>query len=205
MTRQELLEVGIERSQEFCRVNALEFPELRVILKEDWRFDACAYYRPDYIAICPERCASLGYGGRSWSWPGYVVDRTPYGVIAHELGHMVDRLLSDQKSSYHGDYSVTLRGIVREAPITSYCPNDAEWFAEIFRLFVTNSGLLAQIRPRVFDALSHRFIPVSKPSWQSELSSVVDVPERIVKAARNKIRDVCLAEVRQRRRGRGEG
>lgn len=40
-----------------------------------------------------------------------------------------------------------------ELPITSYAPNPAEWFAEIFRLFVTNHGLLKQLRPKTYNIL----------------------------------------------------
>lgn len=55
-------------------------------------------------------------------------------MIAHELGHHADWVRSDQKGRYFGGFSIATRKRCAEAPITSYCPNDAEWFAEMFRL-----------------------------------------------------------------------
>ena len=58
--------------------------------------------------------------------------------------------MSLKKFSYFGDYSLKLRRESGERQITSYCPNDAEWFAEIMRLFITNHALLYTIRPKTW-------------------------------------------------------
>lgn len=186
MDKQRLLVAGIERAQEFCDKNNLHCPDVR-IHKDSWPFKACAYYRPVYIAIRPESCSHLGTTGRSWSWPGYVVDRTPYGVIAHELGHHVDYFRSKERGTYFGDFSKKLRALTKEAPITSYCPNDAEWFAEIFRLYVTNAALLQKIRPKTWSELRKYFEPVSREHWDMELDHFVMAPVRTHEAAHNKI------------------
>jgi len=186
--RNALFQRGEARGLAFCRANKLTMPEIHRSPKSEWRFGGtCAYYRPTYIAICIEACATPGYGGRQWSWPGYVVDRTPFGVLQHELGHHADIVLSGLKTGYQGEYSRELRAQTREDPITTYCPNDAEWFAEIFRLFVTNADLLRLIRPRTYDKLRDRFEPVSAKRWRTELG---DAPERTILAAERKIEAV---------------
>jgi hypothetical protein len=178
---------GLNRAAVFCEENDLKLPEVRRQEKGKWPFSACAYYRPTYIAICVEKCAPPGHGGRQWSWPGYVVDRTPYGVIQHELGHHADVTLSGMRSGYQGTYSKLLRAKTCEEPITTYTPNDAEWFAEIFRLFVTNAALLKKLRPLTYVELTKRFEPISAKDWREELG---DAQDRYFKAAERKIEAV---------------
>lgn len=185
MNKDELLKRGIWLAERFCARNKLVMPEIRVIPKADWRFQACAYYRPAYIAICVEKCAAEGKAGRSWSWPGYVVDRTPYGVIQHELGHSVDYTFSQSKGAYFGDYSLGMLTATGEPALTGYAPNAAEWFAEIFRLFVTNADLLRRVRPKAFTALASRLTAVVVEPWQDVLSAA---PTRTVAMAEKKIR-----------------
>jgi len=167
----QLLGTGAELARTFCDANGLPLPPIEVYEASRWRFaSTCAYYRPQRIHIAPTKCAHIGTGGMAWSYPGYIIDRTPYGVIQHELGHHVDYLMSGAKGSYGGDFSVAMRRDVREPKITNYCPNDWEWFAEIFRLFVTNSDLLRLLRPRAYDAIvTAGFMPVVARPWQEVL------------------------------------
>jgi hypothetical protein len=182
--RAELFARGVERTTLWCERNGIEPPGLRVVPREEWRFaPTCAYYRPTTTNICLKVCAMPGYGGRAWSWPGYVIDRTPYGVPAHELGHHVDWLRSERRGSYFGDFSQKLRRASGEEKLTNYCPNDAEWFAEMFRLFVTNADLLEKVRPRTYmEIRSLGFEPVSA-TWEIELAGA---PERTIAQARKK-------------------
>ena len=187
MTREELYAQGYWLVQDFIKGNNLKPVTTLPTPKEDWHVGACAYYRRDTIKICIKACAQVGYGGRAWSYPGYVVDRTPYGVMAHELGHHLDFHKSDNKGSYFGDFSVKLREQTGEKPITTYCPNTAEWFAEIARLYITNPDLLRLIRPRTHRELTKVFDPVFSDSWRKRLEGA---PERTLKAAANKIDQV---------------
>lgn len=185
MDKARLFEEGTALLGEFCEANTLTVPAIDRRSRDTWRFSStCAYYRPVGIHICVERCAAIGKAGRAWSFPGYTVDRTPYGVLQHELGHHVDYHLSEQRGSYFGDFSIRLRASVREEKLTSYCPNDAEWFAELFRLFVTNSDLLRAVRPRTYQALRELYKPVVDRPWREVLK---DAPERTLAAAANKI------------------
>lgn len=184
MHKQELLDRGKELMERFCRVNKIRPPDLK---PEKIQFRSCAYYRPQYIKIDVLKCAFPGTAGQAWSWPGYSVDRTPYGVVQHELGHHVDWLLSEQKGSYFGNYSRDLRAKTKELPITSYALNDAEWFAEIFRLYVTNPGLLAALRPATHAELRAKLKPVVTADWLVVFRNN-NAPLRYENAVRNKLR-----------------
>lgn len=206
-TAGDLLRLGKERAESFCKANSLTVPDVYEVSKEDWQFDVCAFYRPDTrevrewsvgtphmreigygpgVNVCLQKCARPGRENeaRNWNYPGCVTDRTPYGVIAHELGHHADWHTGDRKGSYFSDYG---EGVMRESgerPLTSYCPNPAEWFAEMFRLFVTNHALLSIIRHRTWEILRHKWEPVSSDDWQEEVGS--NIPGRIYKVQRHR-------------------
>lgn len=184
MTKDQLLASGSELVKAFCERNGLINPPVRVYGKGEWRFDStCAYYRPVGIHIAPFKCAHPGTAGRAWSWPGYVIDRTPHGVMAHELGHHVDHTLSSSKGAYGGDFSSRMRERSGEPKLTNYCPNDWEWFAEMFRLFVTNPDLLRAVRPRTFGEIAAVLQPVEERPWREVLA---DAPARTVEMAERK-------------------
>lgn len=179
-----LLQQGQDVVAAFCQLNDLPAPGLEQVDTKNWQFGVCAYYRRNVTNICVSRCASIGTVGRQWSYPGYTVDRTPYGVLQHEFGHHVDVIRSTKRGPYFGDFSIGLRGNSGEKEITSYCPNDAEWFAEMFRLFVTNPDLLKQLRPRTHRELSAVFKPVFEDSWRDRLKGA---PDRTIAAVERKL------------------
>lgn len=185
-SKPQLLESGKTLIEKFCVVNDLELPELRVRPSSSWPFSACAFYRPVYIAICVEKCASVGVAGMAWSYPGNTVDRTPYGALAHELGHHVDHHLSKEKAPYGGEFSHRLMVETEEAKLTNYCPNHWEWFAEMFRLFVTNPDLLSLIRPKTHAALLGLFEPVVTQTYAEVLR---EAPERTRIAVEKKVKE----------------
>lgn len=176
---------GIALAGEFCGLNRIPSPPVEIYPKEKWRFSStCAYYRPQMIHIAPDRCAHVGRAGRAWSYPGYVTDRTPYGVVQHELGHHVDWLRSQDRGAYGGDFSVAVRKASGEPKLTSYCPNDWEWFAEMFRLFVTNPDLLRAVRPRTYaELVGEGLKPVVDRPWREVLA---DAPQRTIDQAAKK-------------------
>jgi hypothetical protein len=164
-----LTESGKDLVESFCELNGLRTPGFDVREPQGWFVSACGYYRPETIHICPTRCAAIGVAGMAWSYPGYVIDRTPHGVMAHELGHHVDYCVSTVKGSYGGDFSSMIRERSGEPKLTNYCPNDWEWFAEMFRLFVTNSDLLRCVRPATHHELSQFYNPVETRPWREVL------------------------------------
>lgn len=202
---------------EFCSLNDLEgvpTPTVSVSTKRDsWKFSVCAYYRPHTgIVMCLDMCAKLAGPERSrnWNWPGSTTDRTPVGVIAHELGHHYDYHKSEpsRRGAYWGNFSTMICQSTDEKPITSYAENNAEIFAEWFRLFVTNPPLLKILRPKVYRALLAAGL---KPlfvedhgrtlTWQECLraNSLVNVPERIVTNLDKKVAEADRKATRKHR------
>lgn len=184
-TKESMLERGVALMAKFCDANDLPRPTIeRPGPSDRWPYGVCAYYRNHVITINVAKCASIGTAGMLWSFPGHQIDRTPYGVIQHELGHHADWLLSTRKGRYFGDYSVDMRKQVQEDPLTGYCPDDAEWFAEMFRLFVTNPDLLQKLRPGTYKAMTQRFKPVFNDIWRDRLH---DAPDRTIAAIWRKL------------------
>jgi hypothetical protein len=174
-----LLERGEAHIKEWCLLNDIHPP----VVVEHWQgrcdFGVCAYYRNGQISIWPNMCAAIGRTGRQWSYPGYTVDRTPFGVLAHELGHHVDHA--------HGPRGGELSHLWRPQdpePLTGYCPNDNEWFAELFRLYVTNPDLLLHVRPVIWRLMVDKWKYSELRDWRQVLAGA----DRQIKAAENKIR-----------------
>lgn len=158
---------------DFADTNSIELPKLQLPSKNDriCRYvNTCGFYRNHIVTVAPELCARPN---PMYSWPSYISDRTIYGVIPHEFGHYIDDLKS-KKSLYSSHvYSKS-----REKAITSYAPNTQEWFAEMFRLFLTNPDLLKLIRPKTYEILSDDFQVVESRKFKSVLKEF-DAPERV--------------------------
>lgn len=198
MTKARLFLTGSLRVAQFCQRNGLVMPTIETTSADDWRLGTCAYYRPEPVGIqiCIPRCAALGYVAQAWSWPGYVVDRTPFGVVCHEMGHAADVSMASNANAINGywsDFSVKMRAEIQEDRITTYCPNDGEWFAEIFRLYLTNPALLNAMRPGAFRFLLRHWRFVEDRDWPDVLA---DAPERTRKAAQNKVDVAAKARAR---------
>lgn len=198
-TREELFTAGVALAREFCTLNGITMPEIRRLEPgtRDFNIGTCAYYRPTRITIMVEKCANRGMGGRAWSWPGYVIDRTPYGVIQHELGHHIDTIKTGEVT--HSDvsekhFAKRICETSGEDPLTGYLGTDKEemtyhmeWFAENFRLFVTNPGLSQLLRPKFYAAMRADGIqPIWRGDWDQILMANL-APSRITVQARKKI------------------
>lgn len=190
-SKQSLLARGLQLMERFCDANKLAVPRIEYPDPARWPFGVCAYYRKDVITINVTKCAAIGIAGMAWSFPGYSVDRTPYGVIQHELGHHADVVKSSKVYRYYGDFSIGMRAYCKETPLTSYCPDDAEWFAEMFRLFVTNPDLLRLLKPRTHAAMLEHFVPVFSDSWAARLQGA---PDRTIVAAQRKIKPLPIPQ-----------
>lgn len=162
-TLNKLAKEGEELVRMFIDNHGLQQVEFRYLTQEDreYHLDTCGYYRPTTISIMVDKCAKPAGFGRQWSWPGYIIDRTPYGVMAHELGHHVHCTVLG--------WSTDIQETSGEVPLTNYCPNPGEWFAEMFRLFVTNPDLLSIVRPITYGLFTHEFQPVELRTWNEVL------------------------------------
>lgn len=167
MDKKYLAEIGLKLAQQFCDKNKINQPTYNIIQEADdplckkiKAVGTCGYYRNNVINVGVPLCA---HNNSNYSWPGFISDRTPYGVIAHELGHHIDQVMTgiDIYRNNHGFFfSDQIWKNSYEKAITSYAPNKSEWFAEMFRLFVTNPSLLQTIRPLTYSALRQHFEPV---------------------------------------------
>lgn len=216
---------GLERMRLWCGLNKIPEPTVKRLARTDrlYHLATCAYYRSTTITIMVEKCAHIGTAARAWSCPGYVIDRTPYGVIQHELGHHVDLHFTFNRTRFDegvpcehpgclhhvshpcegcgrvaGRSPLFSKGIwelSREDPLTGYLGTDErrdtfymEWFAEIFRLYVTNPDLCMILRPHFYKAMSETFglLPLESPTWEQVLVSH-NAPARTIEQARKKI------------------
>lgn len=197
---------GVRLAREFCRVNDLPQPHIRAVPKAKWFVQACAFYRPDVgpgrkhslpvlpdhvrgINVCLDECAYPAgeVTSRNWSWPGNAVDRTPFGVVLHELGHHVDWESGTDKGKYWSDFCVRVKTIAGESGLTTYADtNPAEWFAEAMRLYVGNVGLLRELRPRTCTELFKLVKPLRHCAFGWRKCLGPDVPGRIVRSLENK-------------------
>lgn len=178
---------AITRMHDFCAANDLNVPHLDQAPVEDWPFGVCAYYRKNLIKICVGECArpATATQVRNWNWPGSTVDRTPYGVICHELAHHCDHAQGAIKGKYWSEYGEWVMNASGEFQISGYCPNPSEWFAEMMRVFITNHALLAMVRPKTHAILLDVWEPVSSDNWLTELGP--NCPERILKSLERKM------------------
>lgn len=176
---------GYEALQRFCALNVLPEPDVLVHESGAPEFGACGYFQPPKdLHVYPHLCSKIGTGGRRWSCPGYSTDRTPFGVILHEFGHYIDTVLT-RKLRQRVSTLVRARS-GRESPLTSYAPNGAEWFAEMFRLYVSNPDLLERVRPATCAELDALLFRAEQREWRAVLQGY-GAPDRTILAAERKI------------------
>lgn len=176
--REQLWEAGLALAKAMVARNDL--PAVKFV-RQAVR-SGCGLYYPSRIVVDVQRCARPGYGGRAWSWPGYKVDRTPYGVVCHELGHHWHLSGAEPRKLEH-EFRLAVRG---EEPVTNYAPDTGEEIAESFRLFTTNPSLLAAIRPETHAFLRSRLEPVEARSWREVLAE----SSRHLRAAENQVLEI---------------
>lgn len=199
-TKEELFLAGIVLTKTFCTENSIPAPDIKRLTVEDraYHLATCGYYRPYTISIMVEKCACRGLGGASWSCPGYAVDRTPYGVLQHELGHHVDTIRTGEVTTHDLMDKLFSRQIFlqsKEEPLTKYLGTDKraatffmEWFAENFRLYVTNPDLSLKLRPKFYMAVFCAGIyPVVQGGWEEVLKRN-NAPVRNIEQVRKKIK-----------------
>ena len=160
-TKQQLFKEGVKLLEDFCILNNIQRP----IIREKAFGNNAGMYYSGVLHINLSRCTQMTMGKpiRKWSYPGYKVDKTAYGVINHEFGHYLDNLFGIV------NYFKNLKK--REKPLTGYCPNLFEFLAEHLRLFMTNPDLLKKGRPQTYSILVgvFRLKPIEKRKWKEVL------------------------------------
>lgn len=178
-----LFAAGLQMAIDIVAANRAHFPGNPYVERRPLQRN-CGLYesRHDRITVDLPKCAHVGWHGRSWSYPGYPVNRTPHGVVIHELGHAwhlkhplggVD-ILRMWKGFTMGEQSPTSYG--------ASCTG--EDIAESFRVYVTNPELTRILWPErfaIFDKLGLR--PVETRAWEE----ILGLSGRHLRAAQNKV------------------
>ena len=155
LSKLELAEKGQDLSSALLDKNGLDVPEITfrsmrsLIAGKPKGSYGCGVYLPSRraVIVSTEDCARPSPGlPMKWSFPGYTTDRTPMGVVAHEIGHYVDHMLG------YPSLRVEWTAVGKEV-VTSYEPNSSEKFAESFRVFILNPALLKIVSPGRFTFL----------------------------------------------------
>lgn len=144
MSKDELAEKSVEHIQDFLKKNNLPVPEFIMHEYPDAKnkFQKVGHYSRKegkvYLNVANTRNPVMNPGGMQWSYPGYKVDKTPLGVLAHEIGHHIDHSMKFDENSfpYKGE------------KVTGYEPTVHEAIAESLRLFILNPDLLKTVAPK---------------------------------------------------------
>ena len=166
MTKDELAERSVKHIQNFLQMNNLPVPEFVMSEYPDAKnkFQKTGHYSRKegkvYLNAANTRNPVMKPGGMQWSYPGYKVDKTPLGVLAHEIGHHIDHTMKFDENAfpYKGE------------KVTGYEPTVHEAIAESLRLFMLNPDLLHTIAPKRYQFfLDNGLKPTVKQPWKEVL------------------------------------
>lgn len=161
MNNDELAAMARLQIEMFCEENWLVMPDIQLV-GDDVEFGedrwTGQYLSHNYkIMVKPDRCVNVGNTEVPWmSWPGSVGDRTVYGILFHEFGHHVDKMIGERI----GGYASEVRAESGERQLHLVGQNDSEWFADMMRLWITNPDLLRIVRPKTWGIFGNRFVPI---------------------------------------------
>jgi len=129
---------------------------------------------PNRIFVNVARATSpVRVRGRVWSYPGYKIDRTCAGILAHEFGHHA-------AGSRKMDVETWRRVVDSTKPVTGYEPTLNEAFAESMRIFTLNPDLLRLARPARYAYIIQYFSPLHNSRWEEVLRNA---PEFLITQA----------------------
>lgn len=172
-SKDELLKIGEAVILEFCNINNIKFPNIYIQKTMPGTFDHNLYGYYKYSYNKRKKFIMLNINnlkiptrnpGYSWSYPGYVIDATPFGILCHEFGHYI----TCHNKKLRKDFSF-IKNL--EAPVSSREYNLDERMAEAVRLFLTNPQLLKKGRPKRYKILSDYFNPVITSRWKTVLKN----------------------------------
>ena len=188
-TKQDLYWQGRKLCEKFCEENDIEDPDYTIVSNRTRNGNSGRYIIHSMeLIVWVENCAApvTNPGNRRWSYPGYKTDRTPYGVICHELGHHVwcDMVGHPEMQRM---WAAKARATKK---VSSYEPSKEESFAETMRLFLTNPDLLRRAFYPRWEYLTAglELIPAETRDY---LEVLADAPEGIINAARKLVREAA--------------
>ena len=193
-TKLHLFSESVIHCTDFLIHNHLPVPEYKLVddFIEDDLYYACGCYKDKTktVYVCLKKTGSLGKAGRQWSWPGYKIDRTPYGVVAHEVGHHVDfTFIRSKQFNKEQRNEATRVFTIKKEKVSGYEPVPHEAFAESMRIFITNPDLLMLCCPNRYDYIVNvlKLKPNIDKNWKQVLIDN-NAPARTINAANNWIK-----------------
>jgi hypothetical protein len=136
--------------EDFCDAVNVKRIILSPVLKKQRGWRGEALWREGVILLDARDCSRYRTASM-YSKPDGKSDMSPTGVAAHEQGHF---LWFASHRTIIRPWAELFRSKV-EKPITSYAASSlGEDFAETFRLFSTNPGMLSAVAPRRHELLS---------------------------------------------------
>lgn len=176
-SKHHLLAKGIELIQEFAEANHIAHPS--IIINTGIGDDYYGFiHLGNVIRINMKTCRSaVRNPGYDWTFPGYVTDFTPYGILAHEFGHYISDILGK-------DFRKNFINLQRhESNVSLMDDKDVdERMAEAARLFITNPDLLKKGRPMRYGFFADYYSPIIKNRWTTILKNA---HPKILQAAEN--------------------
>jgi hypothetical protein len=136
---------------------------------------ATGYYKNNTIYVHLQKSANMVLYGHhmAWSHPGYKIDRTPTGVVAHESGHHLDSVLKSRRGLYPSDLEIWEKVLDISKRVSGYEPIPSEAFAETMRLFILNPDLLLQGSPQRYHFVtSFGIIPSETRDFKTVLNNI---------------------------------
>lgn len=155
-TKRELFLLGVEASKRFLDYNNLSPCKYHIV---DWgdgpMADTGLYTWPGKIEVNLDVTALPRNKPvcSMRSFPGSKIDRTAFGVVAHETGHHVEFSLAKRRFfSMVGWKNAIIQG---RKKVSGYEPNFHEAFAETMRVFILNPSLLQDAIPARYDYITN--------------------------------------------------
>lgn len=163
-TKEKLLYKGIELIERFSEENGIKMPKVFIISNKNNIYGL--FYPKNVIHVNMKLCRPpVKTPGYDWSFPGYVQDLTPYGILAHEFGHYISDMLGKK---FRKNF-VNIRKMEENVTSTDDRGLD-EKMAEAARLFITNPDLLKRGRPLRYEIFSQHYTPIVRNRWKTVLS-----------------------------------
>lgn len=163
-SKEQLLYKGIELMESFCEHNGIKIPHVFI---NSGLGPSCygVFYYKNIIHLNMKLCKPpVKVPGYDWSFPGYIQDLTPYGILAHELGHYISDILGKK---FRKNF-VNIKKIEENVTASDDRGLD-EKMAEAARLFITNPDLLKRGRPHRYEIFKKHYDPIVNNRWRTIL------------------------------------
>jgi hypothetical protein len=161
--KEELLMKGLELIERFSDLNRIKTP--LVFIDSTIKSAYGVFYPNNVIHVNLKVCRPpVKVPGYDWTFPGYVQDLTPYGILAHEFGHYISDMLGKE---FRKNF-VNIKRIEDNVTASDDRGLD-EKMAEAARLFITNPDILKRGRPIRYRIFSEHYEPVVRNRWKNVL------------------------------------